>query len=111
MNQHQSQSQQRIQPPLHIVNRPVSLIADPNPNGVKPGDWVVEVHRPRALLRLETIDPDGEYCRCADVHWGGRELCLLSELNHAPPDLVAEYLPNGDRQQTFTQPLTNHNHG
>ncbi|MBE9255693.1 hypothetical protein IQ217_18020 [Synechocystis salina LEGE 00031] len=102
VNQHQSQSQQRIQPPLRIVNRPVSPIADPNPNGVKPGDWVVEVHRPRALLRLESIDPDGEYCRCADVHWGGRELCLLSELNHAPPDLVAEYLPNGDRHQSKT---------
>jgi hypothetical protein len=95
-------------PRIRIINRPVYPIADPNPNGVKPGDWVVEVHRRRALLRLESIDPDGEYCRCADVHWGGRELCLLSELNHAPPELIAEYFPNGDRHQTFTQPLTNH---
>jgi hypothetical protein len=108
VNNRQNHTQQGTQPLLRIVNRPKLPIADPNPNGVKPGDWVVELHRPRALLRLESIDPDGEYCRCQDVHWGGRELCLLSELNHAPPDLVAEYLPNGDRHQTFTQPLTNH---
>jgi hypothetical protein len=47
------------------------------------GDLVVEVTRPGVLLRLESIDDDGEFCRCRDVTWGGQELCLLKELRRA----------------------------
>jgi hypothetical protein len=87
---------------IRIVNRPVVPIAnDPNPQGLKPGDWVVEVDRPDRLMKLAAIDLDGIWCRLhsPDCHCPGLigELGYLPELLLAPPELIAEFFPNGDR--------------
>jgi hypothetical protein len=86
VNNHQTQSQQRIQPREQNNVVPIAVGAvgavgswtDLPPLAI--GDLVVEVSQPGRLLRLESIDPDGEYCRCRCIRWGGQELCLLSEL-------------------------------
>jgi hypothetical protein len=89
-------------PRIRIVNRPVVAIAnDPNPAGLKPGDWVIEPDRPDRLMKLASIDDDGEWCRLVkpDCQQPGLigSLAYLPELQHAPPELIAEYFPNGDR--------------
>ena len=61
----------------------------------QPGDLVVEAIRPGLLLRLESIDDDGEWCRCRDVEWGRSELCLLSELREPALGLLGEEVKNG----------------
>jgi hypothetical protein len=53
-----------------------------------PGDWLVEPDRPHILLRLESIDEGGEWCRCQDSRQRQRGLrgglYALAELIPAP---------------------------
>ena len=75
----QSQTHREIQPFQVIMNVPKQL---------KPGDWVVEPDRPHILLRLESVDQDGEWCRCQDARERQRglrgSLYFLPELIRAP---------------------------
>ncbi|WP_228016595.1 hypothetical protein [Synechocystis sp. LEGE 06083] len=107
VNNSESQAQRQFQPSVkpgtRIINRPVlvPITDDPNLQGLKPGDWVIEPDRPDRLMKLASIDGDGIWCRlhkpdCQSPGLIG-SLAYLPELQHAPPELIAEYFPNGDR--------------
>ncbi|MBE9194014.1 hypothetical protein IQ219_01435 [Synechocystis sp. LEGE 06083] len=59
----------------------------------------MEPDRPDRLMKLASIDDDGEWCRLhkPDCHRPGfiGELGYLPELLPAPPGLIAEFFPNG----------------
>jgi hypothetical protein len=64
----------------------------PPPCSFQPGDWVIESFRPQVLLRFQSLDPDGWFCRCqdADRRKDGKrgEVCYLLELEPAPLELL-----------------------
>ena len=59
-----------------------------------PGSWLIEPDRPHILLRLESIDEGGEWCRCQDARQRKRELrgglYALAELIPAPMAIVSQ---------------------
>jgi len=56
--------------------REIQPIGKKSPPKIVPslGSWLIEPDRPHILLRLESIDQDGEWCRCQDAQQRKREL-------------------------------------
>jgi hypothetical protein len=93
---HQTQSESQFQPSEQSKVVPIAVGAVggwTNLPGFRVGDLVVEATRPGVLLRLEIIDPDGEWCRCRDIRWGGQEICLLEDLREPAAHLLGEVAP------------------
>jgi hypothetical protein len=68
-----------------------------------PGDWLIEPDRPHILLRLESVDEDGEWCRCQDARERQRgcrgSLYFLPELIPAPLAIADESTPPTEEEQ------------
>lgn len=68
-----------------------------------PGDWLIEPDRPHILLRLESVDEDGEWCRCQDARERQKgyrgSLYFLPELIPAPMAIADESTPPTEEEQ------------